>query len=350
MMFGYDRDMLVDKPILELVPEHGDASKHHSVQRVTSKGLPLGIEWHVMGQHRDGTTFPAELSMHRGLLNGKRAVRVYVVRDTAGITDRLRRANHFLAAVRDRALEEARSKDRFIAKMSYELRTPLNAVLGYTDMLVEDAEDLGIAHILADLQRVQRGGRHMLAVIANVLELTRSDDGDAQCLPEVLAVSPVVSDMEVAIRRHLHRRKNAFEIDIHPDVSTVYADRILLRQVLLKLLDNGCRYTLHGQITATVTREPSGNTALVRFDIRDTGTGMDAETLRLALAGTGGPPRVEGTTLSLAAARELVLRMDGELTGTSAPGEGTCFTLRVPEAPPPHLSGPIADFGQDLGQ
>ena len=335
-MFGYALREAKDMAIAQLIPDYG-ADDNAGVRRRTSRDVELGTEWHLEGRHKDGITFPIELTFYEGT-GPKKGIYVYAVRDPQGQVGRLRRANRMLKQSRERAMAEVRAKDRFVARVSYELRSPLNVVQGYTDMLCEDAEELGITNITGDLERIRRSCEAMHAVITSVLDLNQLTSDTWQPLPEHLPVRPIVDDLSLAVRRRAQKNRNNVHVEVDDDVKTVFADSVLLRQVLLELLDNACRFTESGHVMLAVQLNTGSEGTWVRFHVRDTGIGMTSEDAEKALAGEVtrklGRFSSKGPVVTLALARRIARAMGGDLTGRGERGKGTLMTLSLPQDDP----------------
>ena len=252
---------------------------------------------------------------------------------------RLRIANADLITHLKEAIEcaEAASeaKSRFLANMSHELRTPLNAVIGYSEMMLEDATAAGRAEESADLEKISSAGRQLLALVNGVLDLAKIEAGRMDLSADRFELATLIDDVVDTARPLIERNRNTLAIERAGDVSIVIADAAKLRQVLLNLLSNAAKFTENGRITLTAAAEQSGGQSWLAVAVVDTGIGIAAESLtRLftdfsqadaAIAGKYG-----GTGLGLALSQKLSRLMGGEITAQSVPGRGSCFTLRIP--------------------
>ncbi|MCB9703109.1 MAG: hypothetical protein H6711_14540 [Myxococcales bacterium] len=246
-----------------------------------------------------------------------------------------------LAEARDRALEATRAKDRFLATMSHELRTPLNAIIGYGELLQEDAEESGDDAAVADLRRITSSGRHLLALISDVLDLAKIEAGKIEIEREPFAVAEVVTEVAEMIQPLIERNHNALRIELDEALGAMTSDAGKLRQVLLNLLGNASKFTRDGVVTLSARACPGG--ARLLFEVEDTGIGMsEAELARVfepfVQADASTTRRYGGTGLGLTISGSYVALMGGSMTVRSAPGVGTAFTLDLPrEAPAPGL-------------
>ena len=237
---------------------------------------------------------------------------------------------------RTRVLEAAsRHKSEFLANMSHELRTPLNAIIGYSEMLQEDAVDQGAPALVPDLLKITSSGKHLLELINAVLDLSKIEAGKLELHVEELDLPAVVGEIESIVAPLAARNGNRFELVCESDVGRMRADVTKLRQVLINLVGNACKFTERGRIVLRVVRERVGDAAWLCFSVADTGIGMTSDQLgRLfedfmqAEAWTS--QKYGGTGLGLALSRRLCRLMGGDLTVTSEAGRGSTFTARLP--------------------
>ncbi len=240
------------------------------------------------------------------------------------------------------ALVASRAKSAFLANMSHELRTPLNAIIGYGEMLEDTAADEGNAGLLADLRKITASGRHLLTLINDILDLSKIEAGKIQFSLEEFAVEQLLHDLEMTIRPMVVKNQNRFDMVVDGALGTMYSDAIRVRQILLNLLSNACKFTAHGRITLMVRREALPGGTGLSFVVNDTGIGMTHEqTTRLFEPFTQVDRAIAikygGTGLGLAISRRLCQLMGGDIRVHSEIGVGTSFTVHLPteiEAPP----------------
>ena len=250
---------------------------------------------------------------------------------------RQREALRELDAARRRAEVANAAKSAFLANMSHELRTPLNAIIGYSE-LVE--EEVGDHPSRTDLQRIQGAGQHLLTIISDILDISKIEAGKLEVDAAAFELAPFVADLAELARPLADDRRNDLVVRADAD-GQLFTDAHRLRQVLLNLLSNACKFTEDG--TVTLVARPRGD-ARVDFVVADTGIGIEtADLARIFdpfVQVDDSPTRAHGGTgLGLALTRELVQLLGGEITVVSAPGAGTTFTVTVPRRWRPTLVG-----------
>jgi hypothetical protein len=224
-------------------------------------------------------------------------------------------------------------KSAFLASMSHELRTPLNAIIGYSEMLQEEATDLGQAGLVPDLGKINTAGKHLLELINTVLDLSKIEAGKMDLYLERFPVAALVEEIGALIRPLAERRGNRFAVSCSPDVGEMHADQTKVRQVLFNLLSNACKFTERG--TVSLAARPGAGAPSMIFEVADTGIGMTAEQIgRLfqdfSQADASTARRYGGTGLGLALSRRLCRMMNGDIAVRSEPGRGSTFTVRLP--------------------
>ena len=232
-----------------------------------------------------------------------------------------------------RELEVAsQHKSSFLANMSHELRTPLNAVIGYSEMLQEEAEDLGETAFLPDLRRINAAGKHLLGLINDILDLSKIEAGRMDLYVEPFAVGQMVRDVEAIVQPLVEKNGNTLVVSCPGDFGSMHADQAKVRQALFNLLSNAAKFTDHGNISLTVERESDD---WLTFSVADTGIGMTEEQLErlfeaFSQAEASTQSKYGGTGLGLAISRHFCRLMGGDLTVESVYGEGSTFTVRLP--------------------
>jgi PAS domain S-box-containing protein len=224
------------------------------------------------------------------------------------------------------------AKSQFLASMSHELRTPLNAIIGYSEMVEEELRDRGGDPLLADVEKVEAAGRHLLALINDVLDLSKIEAGKMELFVESFEVSTVVQDVATTVLPLVERNKNALSVEIADGVGEMRSDMTRLRQVLLNLLSNASKFAESSTIHLRVRRTKD---AQMVFEVRDHGIGMTPDQVaRLFEAFTQAEKstsrRFGGTGLGLAISRHFCRMMGGDIAVTSAVGDGSTFRVTVP--------------------
>jgi adenylate cyclase len=259
-----------------------------------------------------------------------------------------------LAEARDEALQATLAKSRFLANMSHELRTPLNAVIGITEMLIEDAEDAGESQSLEPLGRIRRAGKHLLALINDVLDLAKIEAGKLDFYYEDIDLRRLIDDVVGAAQPLAAGNGNRLEVDCAAAIGTVRSDATRLRQIILNLLSNACKFTEQGTVTLAVERSPTEEGGWLDLRVCDTGIGMTPEQLaklfqEFTQADSSITRKYGGTGLGLAITDRLCRMMGGSITVASEPGRGTTFSVRLPAhggAPAVVADAIAADTGQ----
>ena len=230
------------------------------------------------------------------------------------------------------AEEASAAKSAFVANMSHELRTPLNAILGYSEMLLEDVEVAGNAEAAADLRRIELAGKHLLSLIASVLDISRIEARKIDLAIRPCSLRVVIESVHAAVGPLAGPRVQLFISEI-PDVEMV-TDEDKLRQILINLLGNACKFTAEGEIRLDV-REVGPE---VEFVVSDTGIGMSAQHLDRLFeafyqADSSPRRRHDGAGLGLAISRAFIEALGGRIAVQSSPGVGSRFTVNMPVRP-----------------
>jgi GAF domain-containing protein len=225
-------------------------------------------------------------------------------------------------------------KSQFVSSMSHELRTPLNAIIGLTEMMVKNAARFGTEKAQEPLQRVNRAGTHLLGLINQVLDLSKIEAGKLELNPQTVQLAPLINDVISTAEQLAHQNKNRLVIEAPENLGAFTVDPMRLRQILLNLLSNACKFTKAGEVKLAA-RKVSNGSSFVEFAVSDTGIGMTADQQaklfeEFSQADATTAQRFGGTGLGLAITRKLARMMGGDVTVTSEPGKGSIFTVRLP--------------------
>ncbi len=268
------------------------------------------------------------------------------------VTER-RRSEEEVAKAKKAAETANKTKSLFLANMSHELRTPLNAILGYSEMLHEEAVDKHLDEFSGDLEKINAAGKHLLALINDILDLSKIEAGKMELFLEDFDVAKMIDEVASTIRPLVEKNANTLHIGCAPDLGVMHADLTKVRQALFNLLSNAAKFTHEGLVTLDASRQRMDGSEWIVFRMSDTGIGMSPEQILklfqdFTQADASTTRKFGGTGLGLALTRRFCQMMGGDVTVHSVPGEGSVFTITLPavvdevksEAPAEAESGP----------
>jgi PAS domain S-box-containing protein len=333
-MWGYTAKEVLGNPITMLLPEY--ARKDHlknvhqfrdseiSSKQLESRGLLLS------GLTKEGVIFPAEVGISKNNVDGEMFYSAFII----DVTERQKAEAEILEA-KQAADAANQAKSAFLANMSHELRTPMNAVLGYSEMLIEEAEDIGQDDFIPDLKKINQAGNHLLSLINDVLDLSKIESGKMEAFAELFDVGGLIDQVAGTAQPLMSKNDNRFKTERGEQLGHAHQDITKLRQSLLNLLSNAAKFTHEGIITLRVARECADGVEWLTFAVNDTGIGIAPDKLdhvfeEFSQADSSTTRDYGGTGLGLAISRRFCQMLGGDLTVASQVGAGSTFTIRLP--------------------
>jgi PAS domain S-box-containing protein len=326
-LFGYPQADAIGRNLDDLVATEATRSE---AEQYTQQALSRPV--HGIGRRRrkDNTLVDVEVLAVPVIVDGARVGLMALYHD---ITE--------LLHARREAEAASSAKSQFLASMSHELRTPLNAIIGYSEMVQEEVEELAQQAIAADVAKIRTAGKHLLSLINDILDLSKIEAGKMELFVEPFDVPALVEEVVSTVQPLVEKNANRLEVRCAPNAGTMYADLTKVRQMLLNLLSNACKFTQRGTITLAVEREADGAGEDDRIVLRvtDTGIGMTpAQMDRLfeafAQADAATTSKYGGTGLGLAITKRFCQMMGGDVSVESEAGRGSTFTIRLSAGTP----------------
>ena len=327
-LFGYERNEVLGRQLDDLITTPETRSDAVSYTEQALRQRP--VKTITQRRRKDGTMVDVEVLGVPVIVDGKPIGLMALYHD---ITE--------LLAAREAAEDANRAKSQFLANMSHELRTPLNAIIGYSEMLEEEAAEAGHDVYVPDLAKIESAGKHLLALINEILDLSKIEAGKMELYLEPASIRQIVDDVTTTIRPLAEKNGNQLRIEVEAEPDEIVTDVLKTRQVLLNLLSNACKFTEGGTIGLRAQRGPSagaGTTDEISFEITDTGIGMTPKQLgrlfeAFSQAEAGTTRKFGGTGLGLVISRRFARMMGGDVEVESAAGRGSTFHLRFPARP-----------------
>ena len=322
-LLGYTEAEMVDQPFSMISGGIPDEAL---------KTLSAQATFETVYRAKDGREIP--MSFSTGVLKNAEGQASGMIAVAQDITSRKRHEKELKEA--KVAAEAANAtKSQFLATMSHELRTPLNAIIGYTEMMTEEAEDNGHDEYLPDLKKVHSSAKHLLALINDVLDLSKIEAGKMDLYLETVEVKPLIEDVVAVVAPLVDKKANKLSVNLGPNLGTIHADVTKVRQSLFNLLSNASKFTERGTITLDVYRSWQQGSEIFHFIVSDTGIGMNKEQLgrmfqAFTQADASTTRKFGGTGLGLVISRNFCQMMGGDITVESEEGKGTKFTIVLP--------------------
>ncbi len=356
-LFGYESSEIVGESIMKIVPEELQEELTAALSRVTT-GDSIR-DWETMRKRKDGTQILVSVTIspiynRNGDIIGVSSIdrdlteRQKYIETLRQQTAELENTNEQLLKMKDRAETANQTKSQFLANMSHELRTPLNAIIGYSEMMLEDIDRGEQESLPDDLEKIRKAGRHLLELINDVLDLSKIEAGKMELFVEEINPESFVTEIVETVAPLAKANTNQVMLSDLGPLPNMVTDRTKLRQILFNVLSNASKFTENGRIDLSVKTVQMSAEPWIEFTIQDTGIGMTEEQLdsvfdAFSQAEQSTSRKYGGTGLGLAIVGQFSQMLGGNYEVTSQLGEGTTFTIRLPQ----RLEVPVFRKDQD---
>lgn len=249
------------------------------------------------------------------------------------LEDRVKERTEDLAKLRDEAIAINKAKDVFLANMSHELRTPLNIIVGYSELLEEDAREEGNKKLVTDLKKIQNAASHQLTLVNSILDISKIEHGQLDIHLVDFDVEMLLHEIEEATQPLMAKNENTFKISSTHGIGMMHSDNTRIHQILLNLLSNSAKFTKKGTVSLDVSKDKIGSE--IKFEVKDTGLGIPEAYMsdifkKFTQADSSTTRQFGGTGLGLSISKQLSHQLNGDISVASEEGIGACFTLTLP--------------------